>query len=154
MDVCYWILNECFKHKFTDSVYEGFGQTLSITNMPHILDFVLYSSNLWMTYFQKTYQILDYDLKLNLSEIFIASNKEKYTVMKDPISNRKKFICKILLNDTRDFVGGSTILNGTINPLNQGEMIIYNTNHTISYEEITFGVAYYMVFFLEIDFNI
>lgn len=153
-DVCYWILNECFKHTFTDSIYEGFGKTLNITNMPHIFDFVMYSSNLWITYFKKAYCILDYDLKINLSEIFIANNEKRYTIIKDPIQNRNKFICKILLNDVKDFIGGSTILNSTINPLNQGEMLIYNTNHTISYEDITFGAAYYMVFFLEIDFNI
>jgi len=153
-DVCYWILNECFKHTFTESIYEGFGETLSITNMPHIFDFVLYSSNLWITYFKRAYNILEYDLKLNVSEIFVANNKEKYTIIKDPISNKKKFICKILLNDNRDFEGGGTIINGNLNSLTQGEMLIYNTNHEIGYEEIRAGISYYMVFFLEIDFNI
>lgn len=152
VDVCYWILNECFKHNFVESIYEGFGKVLNINQMPHILDYVLYSSDLWVTYFKKLFNITEYDLKINISEIFIANNSEKYNIIKNPLDKKNFFVCKILLNDKIDFKGGNTNINGNSIEIKQCDMLIYNINQMIKYEDITHGMAYYMVFILDIDF--
>ena len=152
IDVCYWIINEALKHTFGDSIYKGFGNTLNITNIPHVMNYVLYSSNLWIIYFKKLYGIDETSLNLNIRDIFIASNSEKYNIIKNDTNKKNGFICKVLLNDTVDFKGGNMSINKNTIELKQGEMLIYNMSHDIVYEDITFGMAYYMCFILEIDF--
>ena len=148
IDVCYWIINSSEKIKWENSKYSLYDKTVDTEKLPHVLNFLIYSSTIWMIHFKKIYNITN-NIKINISDIFIAKHNKQFSVV---YNDKPRFVCMVQLNDSIDFKGGTIHINNIETKINQGEMLIYNSLQNIKYDNIEDGEIYYLYFFIDIGF--
>jgi hypothetical protein len=154
-EICYWIINEAeICDKWGDCNYKNYELSIKADCIPHILNFLVYSSNFWLEHFKSIYNIPK-NMNVNINDIFISKNSKKsnYKNEDSNIENDGYFICNIQLNDKIDFIGGECYFDNLIENkfnLNQGDMLIYNSLKNIKYEDIIDGESYCLTFILEI----
>ena len=151
-DICYWIINESeIYNKWYSSNYYNYELNIKLECLPHVLNFVLFSSNFWLLHFKYVYDIPD-NVKIVFREIFVAKNREKF-IFKENTMDKNYFICNVQLNENVDYQGGEIIiedseLNGGC-LLEQGSMIIYHSSKERNDKIISKGEIYMLVFILE-----
>jgi len=150
LDVCYWIINECIKSNLWKlSEYNNYDYIINAENISHIFNFIIFSSRIWMNYFKSLYNIPD-NMKINISEIFVAKNIQKSHYGYSTEGEKQHFECIIRLNDIVDTNGGSIIVNENMFTLQQGDMFIYNYLHKRQDEIIVSGEVFYVVFIVHL----
>jgi hypothetical protein len=149
---CYWILNECFKNKnWNKSNYINYDTYLNIELLPHIFNFLLFISNLWILNIKELYNLKN--TKLSISDMFIT----KYTknIVQDNIFNYdgSLLVLNISLNSNLDYENGSIVFETNKNEsiiLNQGDMIVYNGKCLRNKSTVTNGEKYYIVLMIDV----
>jgi hypothetical protein len=151
LDVCYWIINECEKKKWSNSDNKNYYEIIEAETIPHIFNFLIYSSNLWMLHLKKIFNIYNKNIKINISDIFISRNLQ-YPITKNIKNENSHLVCIVKINDTLDHNGGEIIVNNNKYNLMQGDMLIYHSLKNRQDVNIINGVIYYLVFYIEIGF--
>ena len=154
IDVCYWIINESeIYNKWIISNYYNYELSIKVECLPHVLNYVLFSSYFWILHFKEVYNIPD-NIKIAIRDVFVSKNKEKF-IYKDNTIEKNLLVCNVQLNDKIDYIGGEIIIENTKNSesnyLNQGDMIIYHSIKERKDEIILKGEIYSLVFIIEFD---
>lgn len=152
LDVCYWIINECIKSKLWKvSNVNNYDYIINAEEISHIFNFIIFSSNIWLNYFKKIYDISD-NIKINISDIYVAKNIQKQHCGYLKEEEKQHFECIVRLNDEVDANGGSIIVNDNIFNLHQGDMFVYNSLHKRQDELLITGEIFYLVFNINVLF--
>lgn len=149
-EVCYWILNECFKPlEWKICTHANYEYYVNLESFPHILNYVLFMSHFWFEEIRKQY-IIPGSLNLNIKEIFVA----KYTTNK-VIHTRQGdgglFCMNIQLNLPSDFKEGTVFFEeGNSVDLQQGDCLLYNGKRCRTPGYVTDGEKYVLVVMVDI----
>lgn len=149
-DVCYWIINECEKYnKWSINKNRIFnGNYLCVECLPHVFNFILFSSNFLLIQVGKIYNIEKYNIELVIKEIFVTKyTKNSYSNRKENISN--SFLClNVQLNSNIDFEGGEIQIDDRI-ILNQGDLLIHNAKALRSNGGVKNGEKYMLTYLID-----
>jgi hypothetical protein len=149
-DVCYWIINESEKKKFEDSPFKNYNTYLNIEQIPSVLNYILFVTNIWFYEIKNRYSI-NTELYLNIKNIFITKQTKYQGENINKNIDDDFFTINIQLNDTNDYTGGEIVFenNDTIS-LEQGDMLIYNGKKLRSKENIKTGFKYTLVLMIDL----
>jgi hypothetical protein len=152
-EVCYWILNECFKPiEWKLCPHANYEYYVNLESFPHILNYMLFMSHFWIEEIRKQYSIPS-SLNLNIKEIFVAkytTNKVIYTKHADG----GLFCMNIQLNLPSDFTEGSVLFDdGYTIDLQQGDCLLYNGKRLRTPGYVTDGEKYVLVTMVDIVLN-
>jgi hypothetical protein len=150
-DVCYWIINECEKYdKWTINKKKIFnGYYLCLECLPHVFNFILFSSHFLLIQIGKIYDIENYNIEFIIKDIFITKyTKNSYSNKKENISD--SFLClNVQLNSNFDFEGGEIHIENDKMVLNQGDMLIHTGKTLRSNGGVKNGEKYMLTYLLD-----
>jgi hypothetical protein len=154
VDICYWILNECYKQiNWNVSIHKNYEYQLNLEKFPHILNYILFISNFWLSEIRKLYS-MPRKLNLNIKEIFIAKYATNKIVTEKNVDNNF-LIMNVQLNDAEDYTDGEIIFNTICNneetvKLNKSDCIIYNGKKQRTPGNVSNGEKFVLVIMIEI----
>ena len=123
---------------------------LNLELLPHVLNYVLFSFNLWTMHIKKIY---GFDFSLNIKDIFISRYSENDFQNKN-ISNYKNnsfLTLEIQLNNTIDFSGGCIEFeNEEELLLMAGDMIVFNGKRKRKPANVVSGEKFVLIVITEI----
>jgi hypothetical protein len=149
-DVCYWIINETEKlHDWTNNLYYNYDKCLILDKLPHVLNFILFVSQFWLIDIRKMYGVQEYNINLNIRDIFVAKYSKISQYVLDHLDNTF-FTLKIQLNNTLDFRGGEYLINGENIRLEQGDALLHSGKKVCNHTNLNEGDKYVLIMFIDI----
>lgn len=152
---CNWIISEAenfaSKNGWTTTRHINYPTTdIPVEKIPKIFTFILESTKNLCNEIEKYYN-LSTDIRFNIIDLFIVKydiNKQNYL---DIHTDGSFFTFNIALNDSKDYEGGGTYFeDGLITKLEKGDVLIHSGKIKHGGIEITKGVRYLLVGFLDI----
>jgi hypothetical protein len=151
-DVCFWILNECFKihpDKWLKPIYANYEYSVNLELFPHILNYILFMMNFWLQEIRKLYGIPS-NLNLNVKELFIAKYSTRHILTKFT-KDEGFIIMNVQLNSESDYVDGQIVFQNDNAPLRlcHSDCVLYNGKRPRTPGNISSGEKYVLVIIID-----
>ena len=165
-DVCKYIINECelYANKnggWSSQRHDNYPTTdLPVKDIPSIFGIIAESlNNTIINKIVSSYNLNNFDSSCNnvivdIADLFVVKYTHNAQNSLEMHKDSSFFSFSILLNNNSDFEGGGTYFDdGLTVKLNQGDMVIHNSNVKHSGLPITKGVRYILVGFIDLHFT-
>ena len=152
MDVCYWILNDCFKlqqDKWVKSMYKNYEYSVQLELFPHILNYILFMMNFWLQEIRKLYGIPS-NLNMNVKELFIAKYSTRH-ILTEFTQDEGFFMINIQLNSESDYANGKIVFQGDEEPIQlcQTDCVVYSGKRSRTPGNVSSGEKYVLSIIIE-----
>jgi hypothetical protein len=153
-DVCYWMINE-YERKMAQVVKENIPSRLNLNDIPGVLSYIFFVSNLWFEEIKELFDIKE--LRLNIIDLYL--NKYNNTNVDYINSDKPSFlVLNVCLSNLDTYVGGNiSLFNNMFIAcdedsviLEQGDMLLTNSKKKIKLSPIESGDIYILTIVSEI----